>query len=433
MKKYVICGVSNRALQMFIKPLLNEFSQDHEVVGLLDSDSLRFTICKDQYPRLAQLPTYSPEQFETMIDETQPDYVIVAGRDDTHVDYILRALEKQVNVITEKPMVTNAEDAYKVMQAEARSKGKVTVTFNYRYSPFHRKIKEMILEGKIGRVTSVDLNWYIDTFHGSSYFKRWNRNREKSGGLSIHKSTHHFDLVNWWLDQKPEEVFAYGSLNYYGPDGEMNPRKESGRFCGTCDVRNDCSYFRRWNPRSGSSSVRDDHLLAGVYEKDVPYTNYRPDACIFDEEISIEDTYVATVKYDGGSFLSYSINFSAPYEGYRLAINGTKGRIETTEYHEPSRIPFEYPEQTIEYYPLFGGKETIELVKTPGGHGGGDPILLEDLFLGPDPARDYQILAGSEAGAYSIAVGEGVWRSVQEKKPINIKELLYHPDYQVTK
>ena len=52
MKKYVICGVSNRALEMFIKPLLNEFSKENEIVGLLDSDPLRFTICKEKYPHL---------------------------------------------------------------------------------------------------------------------------------------------------------------------------------------------------------------------------------------------------------------------------------------------------------------------------------------------------------------------------------------------
>lgn len=424
MKKYVICGVSNRALQMFIGPIINEFSRESEIVGLLDSDPYRFTVCAEKYPNLEKIPTFSPEQFDKMIDQTHPDYVIVAGRDDTHVDYILSALRKQVDVITEKPMVTNAQDAYKVMQAEAESDARVIVTFNYRYSPYHRKIKEMILEGKVGRITSIDLNWSIDTFHGSSYFRRWNRDRDISGGLSVHKSTHHFDLVNWWLDQKPEEVFAYGGLHYFGKEGELNPRKETSRFCGTCDDQNNCAYFRRWNPRSGSSSFRDDHLLAGVYEK-IPYTNYRPDACIYDEEISIEDTYVATVKYNRGSLLSYSINFSAPYEGYHLAINGTKGRIETTEFHEPTRIHFKYPEQTIDYFPLFGSKETIELVKNSGGHGGGDPILLEDLFLGPDPTRPYPILAGSEAGAYSIAVGEGVWRSVKERKPININELLY--------
>ncbi|WP_042461636.1 Gfo/Idh/MocA family protein [Neobacillus dielmonensis] len=432
MKKYVICGVSNRAINMFIKPLINEFSEENRIVGLLDPDSLRFNVCKEQFPQLEHVPTYSPEQFNQMIDQTQPDYVVVAGRDDSHVNYILGALQNDIDVMTEKPMVTNAADAYRVMQAEKESKAKVIVTFNYRYNPFHRKIKEMILEGKLGRITSVDLNWYIDTFHGSSYFRRWNRNRENSGGLSIHKSTHHFDLVNWWLDQKPEEVFAFGALNYYGPNGDLNPRKVPSRFCGTCEDKANCDYFMRWNPRSGTNNVKDDHLLAGVY-KDVPYTNYRPDACIYDEEINIEDTYTATVKYDGGSLLSYSINFSLPYEGYRLAINGTKGRIETTEFHEPSRIPFKYPEQTIEYFPLFGAKETIEVVKNAGGHGGGDPVLIADLFLGPDPARKYPILAGSEAGAYSIAVGEGVWRSVQENKPIKIKDLLQEPKELVQK
>jgi predicted dehydrogenase len=423
MKKFVVCGVSNRALQMFIGPILETFFHENEIVGLLDSDPLRFTVCKARFPQLEYTPTFSPTQFEEMIETLHPDYVIVAGRDDTHIDYILQSLQKDISVITEKPMVTNAEDAKRVLRAEEKSKGEVIVTFNYRYSPFHRKIKEMIMEGKIGRVTSVDLNWYIDTFHGASYFRRWNRDRELSGGLSVHKSTHHFDLVNWWLDQKPEEVFAYGQLHYYGPDGELNPRGKEQEYCGTCHERENCSYFSRWNPRSGRSEARDDHLMAGVFEE-VPYSDYRPDACIFDNEIDIEDTYTATVKYDKGSLLSYSINFSAPYEGYRLAINGTKGRIETTEYHEPSRISFAFPQQTIEYYPLFGAKETIELVTNSGGHGGGDPLLLEDIFLGPDPSRTYKIQAGAEAGAYSIAIGEGVWRSVKEHRPIKIKDLL---------
>ncbi|MDQ0973191.1 putative dehydrogenase [Neobacillus niacini] len=70
MKKYVICGVSNRALEMFIKPNLNEFSNENEIVGLLDSDPLRFSNCKEKYPKLEQVPTFNPEQFETMIVDT---------------------------------------------------------------------------------------------------------------------------------------------------------------------------------------------------------------------------------------------------------------------------------------------------------------------------------------------------------------------------
>ncbi|MCY8487898.1 Gfo/Idh/MocA family protein [Bacillus atrophaeus] len=425
MKKIAICGLSSRAFSMFIKPLLTNFSSGYQITGLLDADPKRFAVCKERFPELEQVSVFKEEEFDDMMRRSKPDAVIVTGRDDTHVMYIIRTLQWDKDVITEKPMVTTVQDAKRVLAAEAKSKGKVTVAFNYRYSPYHRKIKELILEGKLGRITSVDLNWYIDTYHGASYFKRWNRSRQYSGGLSVHKSTHHFDLVNWWLDQQPEEVFAYGNLHYFGSESEWNPlRGEDGRFCGTCRVREKCQYYSRWHPRSQNAAVKDDHIDSSA-DQSLLYTEYRPDACIFDEEIDIEDTYVAAVKYEGGALLSYSVTFSAPYEGYRLTINGTKGRIETNEFHEPSRIPFSFPEQTIEYYPLFESKQTIQVVKNDGGHGGGDPLLLEDIFLGKDPLRPYDILAGAEAGAYSIAVGEGIWRSVAEKKPITIKGLFH--------
>ncbi|WP_456276453.1 Gfo/Idh/MocA family protein [Bacillus sp. AK128] len=427
MKKIVICGLSNRAFSMFIQPILKEYSHLNKIVGLLDCDEKRIMLCKERFTSLVAVPSYQPDEFEKMIKETKADTVIVTSRDDTHVDYILQGLEHDLHIITEKPMVTKLEDARKVIEAEEKSKGKVTVAFNYRYTPYHRKIKEMLLEEKVGRITSVDLNWYIDTYHGASYFKRWNRNRDLSGGLSIHKSTHHFDLVNWWLDQKPEEVFAYGALNYYGKNGELNPSPTDQRYCGTCQEKQNCHYYMRWSNRRSESFVHDDHINQQEASRN-NYTHYRPDACIFDHEIDIEDTYVATVRYDKGALLSYSINFSLPYEGYRLAINGTKGRIETTEFHAPNRVPFPIPKQTIDYFPLFGSKETIHVLESEGSHGGGDPILQEDLFLGVDPTRKYDILAGALAGAYSIAVGEGVWRSSKEKRPIPIPDLQPSPN-----
>lgn len=422
MNKVIVCGISNRAMKMYIEAILTYFKQNNRIVGLIDPDPRRVELCKEKYPELRNLPSGQPDAIDQMINELKPDILLVAGRDDTHVNYILKGLQHHLTVITEKPMVTNVKDVKKVIDAEAKSNGKVIVAFNYRYNPFHRKIKEMILEDKLGRITSIDLNWYIDTYHGASYFKRWNRRRDFSGGLSIHKSTHHFDLVNWWINQNPVEVFAFGALNYYGKDGELNPSQANHRYCGTCDEKSACQYYRRWTNRRNSFSVKDDHLSSNIEES--AYTNYRPDACIFDHEIDIEDTYTATVKYDKGALLSYSVNFSTPYEGYRLAINGTKGRLETTEYHEPNRIAFPFPEQTIDYFPLFGSKEIIHVVQNEGGHGGGDPLLLEDLFLGVDPNRPYDILAGTHAGAYSIAVGEGVWRSVKENQPIRIHELL---------
>lgn len=124
-------------------------------------------------------------------------------------------------------------------------------------------------------------------------------------------------------------------------------------------------------------------------------------------------------KYSRKALLNYSANFSCPFEGYRIAINGTDGRIETTRL--ASRGSYEVPRQVIEYYPLFGsGRETIEVVKREGAHGGGDPVLYEDLFLGPDPACPYQISAGASEGVCGVMMGEAVWRSVKEKQPIPI-------------
>lgn len=415
---------------MYIEPIFTNFSDNNQIVGLLDPDPRRYELAKESFPKLNTVPLFSPDRFQQMVEEIRPNTIIVTSRDNTHIDYILQGLKNDLTVITEKPMVINANDARRVVEAEKNSNGKVIVTFNYRYNPFHRKIKEMILEGKIGRVTSVDLNWYVDTYHGASYFKRWNRNRKHSGGLSIHKSTHHFDLVNWWINQTPEQIFAYGALNYYGKNGELNPSPIDNRYCGSCEEKINCQYYMRWSNRRNNITAKDDHIKVDSIEKSSRnYTNYRPDSCIFDQEIDIEDTYAVTVKYKQGAFLSYSVNFSLPYEGYRLAINGTKGRIETQEFDEPSRVPFPIPEQTIDYYPLFGSKEVIHVVQNEGGHGGGDPLLQEDLFLGVDPVRPFPILAGAEAGAYSIAMGEAVWRSSKENRPFSIEELLREPSH----
>lgn len=421
-KRYAICGVSTRANGMFIRPMLDTFQPHCEVVGLLDADPGRFANCFRKFPAISGVPTYMPDQFDQMVRETKPDVVIVAGPDHTHADYIVQALERDLDVVSEKPMVTSSADCRRVLKAQSQSKGKLTVAFNYRYNPIHTRIKELVRDGRIGTVTTIDLNWYLDTYHGASYFKRWNRKRSASGGLSVHKSTHHIDLVNWWIGQKPVEAFAYGALHYFGPQGELNPLKEDGRYCGTCRVKRDCAYYTRWSSRSKVIAPEDDHL-SNMDVKPSGTSGYRADACIFDSEIDIEDTYAAVVKYDRGAMLSYSVNFSLPYEGYRLAINGTKGRIETMEVMS-GRAAFPAAAQTIDYFPLFGGKETIHVVPRPGGHGGGDPLLLEDLFLGPDPGLPHDIMAGAEAGALSVLTGEAIWKSVHNGRPVRISELL---------
>ena len=408
--------VSNRGMYMYICPMIKNFSHCAELVAILDIDPIRFEVCKDIAPETAGVPGYLPQEFDKMIAETKPDAIIVTSMDCTHVDYIVGALKHDIDVISEKPMTTNTADALRVMEAERKSKAKVICTFNYRYNPIHTKLKELVLAGKVGRVTHVDLNWYIDIEHGSSYFHRWNRMRENSGSLSIHKSSHHFDLVNWWVDGIPEQVHAFGALNHYGPDGEFNPSKKDGRDCTNCSELMKCPYEARWATRNSSIFVADDHINAFDGEER-KYSEYSPHMCMFDSKINIYDTFVANVKYRNGVLLNYSANFSTPYEGYRLAINGTRGRLETMEFigAGASQLPaFHEGSQYIDYFPIFEGRERIHVAAGVGGHVGGDPLILEDIFLGENPDRKYDILAKSVDGLRAIAIGDAVYNSIKD-------------------
>jgi predicted dehydrogenase len=414
-KRYAVCGVSNRAISMWIQALAMDFSDVGELVGLLDIDPLRFQIAKEKFPKIKDVAEYTPEQLDKMLQEQKPDALIVTGTDKTHAEYVIKGLQQDLEVICEKPMTTNIADALRVMEAQDKSKGKLICTFNYRYKPIHRKLRELIIAGAIGRVTHVDLNWYVDILHGSSYFNRWNRMRENSGGLSIHKASHHFDLVNWWVDGIPEYVHAFGALNHFGANGEFNPSAIDGRHCNDCKEKMACAYKKRWATRNSATRIIDDHLTEFESEKKL-FTSYRPDMCIFDSAINIHDTIIANVKYRNGVLLNYSANFSTPYEGYRLAINGTRGRLESMEYGGMGgmAMPNLNPENTqcIDYFPIFEGRERINLPSGTGGHGGGDPLILEDVFLGEDPKRKYPILAKAVDGLRAISIGDAVFLSI---------------------
>ncbi len=423
-KRYAIVGASNRAFCMFLKPILTTYKDRAEMVALLDKDRSRMDWTNREVGM--NFPTFLPGQFDEMIKTAHPDVVIVACYDGMHHHYIIQALKHDLAVIVEKPLTIDEEKCTAIAQALAKSKGTLTLTFNYRYSPPVSKIRELIGQGKIGRVISVDLNWYLDTYHGSTYFQRWNRLREMSGGLSIHKACHHFDLVHWWIDQKVTEVFAYGALNFYGPKGIHNPLASNqvgdGRTCLTCNIRQNCKYFMRW--------YRDEYRCESHEEVSPPgestrnYENYTTRQCMFDPQINIEDTYAAVMRYDGGAYLTYSLNGSVPYEGFRVGINGTEGRIEFSDVHSMRGLPFPNPgPQPVWYIPMFGGRELIDAINTGGGHGGGDPLLLDDLFLGPEPNSFLKRTAGIEDGVEAVLTGVAVHRSANEHRSISVDEM----------
>ena len=422
-KRYVQVGTGGRA-RFFYESIATTYNETSEVVGFCDLSQTRMnyanTLLKQHgHPQVA---TYPYTEFDKMLDDLKPDFVIVTTVDRSHHDYIIRSMEKGYDVISEKPMTIDEEKAQAIIDTEKRTGKSLRVTFNYRYAPHNTKIRELIRDGIIGDIYSIHFEWLLNTKHGADYFRRWHRNKVNSGGLLVHKSTHHFDLINFWLNTYPKTVFAFGALNFYG----MKNAEKRGvtdfyyRSTGSEAAKNDPFAI----DLNSSEELRELYLNA---EED---SGYIRDRSVFSDDISIEDTLGVTVKYESGTILTYSLNAYMPWEGFNVSFNGSKGRIEMTSVEKSYINAGGNKEEEgalelkkIKIFPMFAPPYEIELEEGEGGHGGGDPILLNDIFGIPEP-DPFNRAASHIDGAMSILTGIAANKSIATGLPIQIKDML---------
>ncbi|MGB3150594.1 MAG: Gfo/Idh/MocA family oxidoreductase, partial [Maribacter sp.] len=232
--KVALVGTGIRGITFWGKRLVDEYSEILQFVGLCDINPSRLEYGKKYIG--ADCPIYT--DFEKMILESKPDLVIVTTKDSTHHQYIIEGLGMGCDVLTEKPLTTDETKCQAILDAEKKSIKNLIVGFNYRWSPYATKIKELLSKNSIGKLVSVDFNWYLNTYHGASYFRRWHGEMESSGSLWVHKATHHFDLLNWWINSEPNEVFAYGDLEFYGKNGP-----QTGENCRKCKHKTNCEFY----------------------------------------------------------------------------------------------------------------------------------------------------------------------------------------------
>lgn len=425
-KKYALVGTGSRA-EMFVHALATTYRPFSTLVGFCDLSQIRMDWYNQQLKQqygLAPCPTY--HDFEQMIREQQPHTVIVTTPDYTHHLFITRAMELGCDVITEKPMTIDEEKTKQIFDVIEKTGKKLTVTFNYRYAPAYTQLRQVIMKGEIGQPLAVDFSWMLDTRHGADYFRRWHREKEHSGGLLVHKATHHFDLVNWWIDSYPQEVFAMGDLQFYGSQnatqrGENYPYS---RYTGQVEAKND----------PFALFLDKDEKLRQLYLEAESDSGYIRDRNVFGDPITIEDTMAVMVRYQNGVILSYSLIAYSPWEGMRVAITGSKGRveldvIESTDWLAASNGASKgsFKTSRIKVFPQFANSYEVPVSQAEGGHGGADPVLLEQLFS-PTPSPDpFNRTASHIDGAASILIGIAANHSIATGQMIRVQDLFHLP------
>jgi len=422
-KRYAQVGTGGRA-RFFYEAVARDFKETSEIVAFCDVNQTRMNYANSRLEAngAKAVPTYKHYEFDKMIEEIKPDCVIVTSVDRTHDWYIIRAMELGCDVITEKPMTIDEKRAQAIIDKQKETGRNVRVSFNYRYAPTNTKIRELIMDGVIGDVFSVHFEWFLNTMHGADYFRRWHRNKENSGGLLIHKSTHHFDLVNFWLGTTPETVFAMGGLNFYGRTAAE--RRGVKEFYYRCHG----SELAKGDPFA--IDMESNPTMKALYLDAEHEDGYIRDKSVFSEEISIEDTMGVLVRYKNKAIMTYSLNTYLPLEGLRVGFNGSKGRIEM-EVFENSYVNAggdkanegALKSKKIMVFPMFGPAYEVEVQEGKGGHGGGDPVLLNDIFGVPVEDKFHRA-ADQVDGAMSILTGVAANKSIASGLPIKIDDLV---------
>ena len=465
-RRYAVVGTGARAA-LYIDALAGPYAATAAVTAWCEPNRIRMDYY-DQALANAGRPAparYRPDEFGRLLDKQRPDAVIVTSPDCTHAEYAAQALESGCDVILEKPVATTPDGARQLAAAAAAAAGgTLTVGFNYRYAPRNSALRQLIAAGTIGGVTSVHFEWALDTVHGADYFRRWHRDKSASGGLLVHKASHHFDLVNWWIADLPATVYARGALRFYGDKNAralgLPARPE--RSAGSPGLQTD----------PFALDLAADSTLRRLYLEAESEDGYLRDRDVFSPGITIEDNLAVLVTYRSGVFLTYSLNAHSPWEGYRVTVNGDAGRaeLEVVERGYVGAVSAGGIMGRLAVDPMVSGPEAGTAVGTAGGtavgaatsadggegdarpvgqrllvqrhweparevpipaadgpHAGGDAPLLESVFgavTTPDPLGRR---AGYADGLASAAIGLAANESIASGSVVDVASLRILP------
>ena len=170
---------------------------ENELVAVCDSDKEKLSL----YPEAVGYTDYI-----TMLDEAKPDIVHICTPHYLHTEMILAGLERNVNVLCEKPICTKKEDIPLILEAETRSKGQLGICFQNRYSPSTIFAQEYLKDKKLVSAYGR-LMWRRD----ENYYAQgeWRgKKATEGGGVLINQAIHVLDLLQM-IAGMPKQIKAW--------------------------------------------------------------------------------------------------------------------------------------------------------------------------------------------------------------------------------
>lgn len=374
--KIAIIGLGNRGRETY-GAALSQLPQKAKIVAVAEILPERLAQAAKEFNLPKESCFESAEEF--LKQPKMADAVLVCTQDQQHVAHAIPALELGYDVLLEKPISPSEDDCKSLLETAHRTGKKVVVCHVLRYSPFYRKIKEVLDSGILGELRTIQAIENVCYWHQAHSFVRGNwRNSETTSPMILAKCCHDMDLMVWLTGKRCKRVSSFGSLSHFKP--ECAPKGAAKRCLDRCLAKESCPYdaekiyikHKRIGIENGNTDWPNCVLslnptVESIYDaiKTGPYGR-----CVYHCDNNVVDHQIVNLEMEDGLTINFTMTGFTAGSGRYSVFMGTHGSMVA-----------DMSKNTISITPFGGETEVIDFnLNGRDGHGGGDSVLIEEFL-----------------------------------------------------
>ncbi len=385
--------------------LIEKFPDRFKIVSLCDLKEDRLARYGKEF-NVPECERFTDE--DVFFQKKRADLVVIATPDNCHVRHAIKAFKVGYDMLLEKPITDKREECLEVLKAQEESGGKAMVCHVLRYAPAFVKMKELVDQGKIGKLVAINSTEQVAYWHQAHSYVRGNwRNREVSTPMILAKCCHDLDLLQYYAGSPCKSISSVGDLTYFH---EGNAPEGSALRCNDCKLVNTCPYsakrvyIERWEQAGKPEDCWPWNVpvvAPTTYEKlEEAIANGPYGRCVFHCDNNVVDHQITQMTFENGVKATLTMMGFTDGIGRRTVFHGTEGEL------------FLFDEENIIRYKKFGGEteeyDVKSLADNGYGHGGGDLCLIEELYdmLSGNAKTTTSLKASVESHLMGIAAEE---------------------------
>jgi Oxidoreductase family, NAD-binding Rossmann fold/Oxidoreductase family, C-terminal alpha/beta domain len=384
-----------------------QYPDQLDIIGVAEPIPIR----NERYTKKHNIP--DANRFKTWEDVFKrpkfADAVIISTPDRLHYGPCMEALKMGYDVLLEKPISPSEKECRDILALAKKNDRIVAVCHVLRYAPYFIKLKELMHNGSIGEVISIQHLEPIMHVHMSHSYVRGNwHNSNETTPIILAKSCHDLDILKWMLEKHCKSISAFGDLKWFKK--ENAPAGSTERCTDGCKIEAECPYSalriyyrnRSWLHHFDLPEEKDKQ--GDAIMNYLKTTNYGK--CAYRMDNDQPDHYTTNILFEDNITAAFSMEAFTSQEGRRTRVMGSMGEIVgdmTTFTHTDFRT----------------GKST-EWKQDSDTHGGGDWRLAADWVQAVSQHNAALLTSTIDASIESHVMGFAAEKSRKEKMIVNI-------------